>query len=138
MPSPPNGLRAPPSGACSVTRLRKRSSTPLRRRRGASSYLGRAVPHFCLALPSIPPLFPRGRLYPPSQNARSLIVAELDKSIAQVLEAYKSAVFAKDVGAFMRLCDPSVRVFDTWGVWSYEGAEAWQRAAEGWLTSLGL
>ena len=59
MPSPPNGLRAPPSGACSVARLRKRSSTPLRRRRSASSYLGRAVPHFCLALPSIPPLLPR-------------------------------------------------------------------------------
>jgi hypothetical protein len=30
-----------------------------------------------------------------------------------------------------------VRVFDAWGVWSYEGAEAWQRAVEGWFTSLG-
>src|SRR5436190_11555853 len=59
MPSPPNGPRAPPSGACSVARLRNRSSTPLRRRRSASSYLGRAAPHFCLALPSIPPLFPQ-------------------------------------------------------------------------------
>ena len=37
----------------------------------------------------------------------------------------------------MRLYDPKVRIFDTWGVWVYEGAEAWQRAVEGWFTSLG-
>jgi ketosteroid isomerase-like protein len=55
----------------------------------------------------------------------------------QVIDNYKSAVHAKDVEAFMRLYDPSVRVFDTWGVWSYEGAVAWQRAVEGWFTSLG-
>lgn len=60
-----------------------------------------------------------------------------ESSIARVLEAYKSAVFAKDVDAFMRLYDPGVRVFDTWGVWSYEGAPAWRIAVEGWLTSLG-
>lgn len=64
-------------------------------------------------------------------------MSDLDKSIAQVLESYEAAVFAKDVDAFMRLYDPSVRVFDAWGVWSYEGSSAWQRAVEGWLTSLG-
>jgi hypothetical protein len=32
---------------------------------------------------------------------------------------------------------PSVRVFDTWGIWSYEGHAAWQRAVEGWFTTLG-
>ena len=37
----------------------------------------------------------------------------------------------------MRLYDPNVRVFDAWGVWEYEGADAWRRAVEGWLTSLG-
>jgi ketosteroid isomerase-like protein len=64
-------------------------------------------------------------------------VSDIDKSIARVLQSYESAVLAKDVGAFMRLYDPGVRVFDTWGVWSYEGSEAWQRAVEGWFTSLG-
>lgn len=64
-------------------------------------------------------------------------MSDAEKSITQVVESYKSAVLAKDVGAFMRLYDPSVRVFDTWGVWSYESAEAWQRAVEGWFTSLG-
>jgi ketosteroid isomerase-like protein len=64
-------------------------------------------------------------------------VDDTDKSITRVLESYKAAVYARDVAAFMRLYDPSVRVFDTWGVWSYEGADAWQRAVEGWFTSLG-
>ena len=62
---------------------------------------------------------------------------DTEKSIARVLGSYESAVFSKDVEAFMRLYDPGVRVFDTWGVWSYEGAAAWQRAIEGWFTSLG-
>ncbi|MEP7282402.1 MAG: nuclear transport factor 2 family protein, partial [Rubrivivax sp.] len=55
----------------------------------------------------------------------------------RVLESYRTAVHKKDVQALMRLYDPQVRVFDAWGVWSYEGAEAWQRAVEGWFTSLG-
>nr|WP_316642493.1 nuclear transport factor 2 family protein [uncultured Roseateles sp.] len=64
-------------------------------------------------------------------------MSELDKDLARVLGVYESAVFKKDVEAFMRLYDPDVRVFDAWGVWSYEGAEAWRRAVEGWFTSLG-
>jgi len=37
----------------------------------------------------------------------------------------------------MRLYHPSVRVFDTWGVWLYEGAPAWRIAVEGWFASMG-
>jgi len=62
---------------------------------------------------------------------------DIESLIDRVLEGYKSAVYAKDAAAFMRLYDPKVRVFDTWGVWSYEGAAAWQMAVEAWLTSLG-
>ena len=64
-------------------------------------------------------------------------MSDTEKAVARILESYKAAVYAKDVGAFMRLYDPSVRVFDTWGVWSYEGAAAWQASVEGWFTSLG-
>ena len=64
-------------------------------------------------------------------------MADIDKSIARVLESYKAAVHAKDVAALMRLYEPDVRVFDAWGVWSYEGSQAWQRAVEGWFQSLG-
>ncbi len=62
---------------------------------------------------------------------------DIDKELGAIRASYASAVHAKNVEAFMRLYDPSVRVFDTWGVWSYEGAAAWQRAIEGWFTSLG-
>ena len=64
-------------------------------------------------------------------------MSDIDKSIDRVLETYKSTVYAKDVGAFMRLCDSRVRVFDTWGVWPYDGAASWQIAVESWFTSLG-
>ena len=37
----------------------------------------------------------------------------------------------------MRLYHPAVRVFDTWGVWLYDGAPAWRIAVEGWFASLG-
>ena len=57
--------------------------------------------------------------------------------VARVLAAYEAAVLARDIDAFMRLYDPGVRVFDAWGVWSYDGAAAWQRAVEGWFMSLG-
>ena len=62
---------------------------------------------------------------------------DLDKAIDRVVESYKAAVYAKDVGAFMRLYDSKVRVFDAWGIWSYEGSAAWQMAVEAWFTSLG-
>lgn len=60
-----------------------------------------------------------------------------DQLVARVVEAYTSAVYAKDVDAFMRLYDRDTRIFDMWGVWSYEGADAWRGAVNGWLTSLG-
>ncbi len=64
-------------------------------------------------------------------------MSNLESSTHQLLEAYKSAVWARDADAFMRLYDPKVRVFDTWGIWSYEGAAAWRTAIEGWFVSLG-
>ena len=64
-------------------------------------------------------------------------MADIDKAIIRVLETYKSSVRAKDVATLMKLYDPKVRVFDTWGIWSYEGAAAWQSAVQSWFTSLG-
>ena len=64
-------------------------------------------------------------------------MSESEKEIERVVESYKAAVLAADAEAFMRLYHPAVRVFDTWGVWLYDGAPAWQRAVEGWFASLG-
>jgi ketosteroid isomerase-like protein len=60
-----------------------------------------------------------------------------DESVASILASYQRAVFDRDVDAFMRLYDPSVRVFDTWGAWCYENAAAWRTSVHGWLSSLG-
>lgn len=64
-------------------------------------------------------------------------MTDLDKAVADVLRSYTEAVLARDLAAFMRLYDPHVRVFDAWGVWSYDGADAWQTAVDGWFRSLG-
>ena len=64
-------------------------------------------------------------------------MVDIEKQVERVLGIYQSAVRAKDTEALMRLYDPKVRVFDAWGVWSYEGAPAWQVAVEGWFASLG-
>ncbi|MDB5873645.1 MAG: uncharacterized protein JWQ07_3087 [Ramlibacter sp.] len=59
-----------------------------------------------------------------------------EKQVLRALDTYKAAVLAKNAETFMHLYDPKVRVFDTWGIWSYEGALAWRIAVEGWFTSL--
>jgi ketosteroid isomerase-like protein len=64
-------------------------------------------------------------------------MSDSEKAVSRIIETYKSAVLAKDAAALMRLYDPKVRVFDAWGVWAYDNAEAWQRTVENWFTSLG-
>jgi ketosteroid isomerase-like protein len=64
-------------------------------------------------------------------------LSDTEKQIQRVIGSYAAAVLAKDVEAFMRLYHPTVRVFDAWGVWLYEGAPSWQIAVEGWFASLG-
>ena len=64
-------------------------------------------------------------------------MSDTEKQVQRALETYQSAVLAKNAETFMHLYDADVRVFDTWGVWSYEGAEAWRIAVEGWFSSLG-
>lgn len=60
---------------------------------------------------------------------------EIEASVARVVDQYKAAVAARDVTAFLRLYDPAARVFDAWGVWSYETLPAWQVAIEGWFAT---
>ena len=64
-------------------------------------------------------------------------MSDTDDQVRRALETYQSAVLAKNAETFMHLYAPDVRVFDAWGVWSYEGAAAWRVAVEGWFASLG-
>ena len=56
---------------------------------------------------------------------------------ASLLSLYRTAVLNQDVEGMMALYARDVRVFDTWGVWAYEGAAAWRQAVEQWFGSLG-
>lgn len=62
---------------------------------------------------------------------------EHEQPIWQVLDAYKAAVKAKDVEAFVSLYDQDVIIFDTWSEWSYQGVEAWRQMVVDWFGSLG-
>jgi ketosteroid isomerase-like protein len=72
-----------------------------------------------------------------SRAAGEQDVDDVQSPVLQVLEAYKRAVYERDVDAFMRLYEPDARVFDTWGVWSYERSSARRKAIEHWFSSLG-
>ena len=59
------------------------------------------------------------------------------EAILRVLDAYRAAVYDKDLDAFVACYDRDVRVFDMWGTWSYDGIEAWRGMATEWFGSLG-
>jgi ketosteroid isomerase-like protein len=52
-------------------------------------------------------------------------------------DAYRTAVFEKNVDAFISLYDENILVFDTWQEWTYEGIAAWKVMVKGWFESLG-
>jgi uncharacterized protein (TIGR02246 family) len=57
--------------------------------------------------------------------------------VESLLDAYRDAVHAKDVDAFLAIFADDVRVFDMWSTWSHDGIDAWRAMAEGWFGSLG-
>jgi uncharacterized protein (TIGR02246 family) len=61
----------------------------------------------------------------------------MSKDISGTLDAYSAALFAKDANAFLQLYHPDVRIFDLWGAWFHDGAEAWRNVVEHWFESLG-
>lgn len=54
-----------------------------------------------------------------------------------VLDAYATAVYARDVDALLALYHPDVTVYDMWEQWLYDGQNAWRGMIEGWFGSLG-
>jgi ketosteroid isomerase-like protein len=60
-----------------------------------------------------------------------------ERAVREVLDRYRHAVLAKDVDSFVALYDVDVRIFDTWGAWSYRGIDAWRRVVAEWFGSLG-
>ena len=65
-------------------------------------------------------------------------MSDIDPRLLRICDGYASAVRAKDAEAFHGLYHPGARVFDTWGVWSYEGEAARRKVIEEWFGSLGV
>jgi uncharacterized protein (TIGR02246 family) len=55
--------------------------------------------------------------------------------VMQVLEAYRNAVSARDIEAFMALYDADVHLFDTWDRFEQTGADAWREMVTDWFGS---
>ena len=64
-------------------------------------------------------------------------MVEVDGEIEAVMAEYAAGVLAKAPSRVAALYAPDVRVFDAWGVWSYDDREAWGRNLQEWLGSLG-
>jgi ketosteroid isomerase-like protein len=64
-------------------------------------------------------------------------MSDIDPRLLKICDAYTRAVLEKNVSAFLGLYDPAARVFDTWGVWSFEGVPARRKVIEEWFGSLG-
>jgi len=58
------------------------------------------------------------------------------KDIELLFEAYKNAVYQKDLEAFAAIFDEHVLAFDMWMQWTYKGLDAWRAMAKDWFTSL--
>lgn len=63
-------------------------------------------------------------------------MSEMANEIMKVFERYQRAALRKDVEGMMALYADDVRVFDTWGVWEYDGAAALRVTIAKWFESL--
>jgi ketosteroid isomerase-like protein len=64
-------------------------------------------------------------------------MSEIQPHIVRVCEGYERAVYERNVEGFLALYHEEARVFDTWGIWSYENVGERRRAIEEWFSSLG-
>ena len=62
---------------------------------------------------------------------------DVPEPVKTLVDAYETAVHAKDVDAFVGLYDHDVDVFDMWDRWSYSGIDAWRGMVSQWFDSLG-
>lgn len=61
----------------------------------------------------------------------------LSDPIHGILEAYKAAVYARNLDAFAAIYADQVEAFDAWDRWAYVGIDDWRNMASAWFKSLG-
>ena len=62
-------------------------------------------------------------------------VSNIESIARSVMHKYATAVYERDVAAFINLYTGNVRIFDAWDAWEYRGATQWQHPISAWLTS---
>ena len=70
-------------------------------------------------------------------EGNNIRMSEIDIRIAGLCDAYKRAIYEKDVEAFVGLYHAEARVFDAWETWSYESIRERRKVIEEWFSSLG-
>jgi ketosteroid isomerase-like protein len=64
--------------------------------------------------------------------------SESENQVIRVLEAYKEAVFRKDISAYMALYAEEAQVFDMWGpAWLHKSKDTWLESTRSWFGGLG-
>jgi ketosteroid isomerase-like protein len=72
------------------------------------------------------------------ESKEGILMSETGKEVIGVLEAYKEAVFRKDIRAYVALYAEEAQVFDMWGPpWIYKDKDTWLEAARSWFDGLG-
>lgn len=64
-------------------------------------------------------------------------MSPVETEILGLFEAYRRAVYDKDLEAFLAIYNDELVAYDMWGVWSYAGLPAWREMTAGWFNGLG-
>ena len=58
------------------------------------------------------------------------------KTVQDVLDQYKLAVYNQDINLFMDLYDDSIHIFDSWNTWEIKSKSEWNKVIENWFSGL--
>ncbi|WKA56525.1 YybH family protein [Planococcus shixiaomingii] len=63
-------------------------------------------------------------------------MTKIFSEVYDVLEAYKTAAYEKDVEKFLSLYAPGIHIYDCWGNWESKGISSWETTVSEWFNGL--
>jgi ketosteroid isomerase-like protein len=64
--------------------------------------------------------------------------SESENEVIRILDAYKEAVYRKDISAYVALYADKAQIFDMWGpTWIYKDRDTWLETTRSWFDGLG-
>lgn len=58
------------------------------------------------------------------------------KTVQDVLDQYKTAVYNQDIDLFMELYNNSIHIYDSWNTWEITSKTEWKKVIENWFNGL--